>query len=79
MRRRPRRRGERLIDFAKGRVAVLKGVERFIGIFFLLPVVNRGIVNPDKEGELPGAERPCPIQVLFEVSDCRKSRASLSR
>jgi len=37
----PRRRGDRLIEFGSGRVAVRKGVEQFIGSFFLfLPVVK---------------------------------------
>ena len=37
----PRRRGDQLIEFGSGRVAVRKGVEQFIGSFFLfLPVVK---------------------------------------
>jgi hypothetical protein len=38
MRRKARRKGDRLIEFETGRVSVLSGVGRFIGSFFLLPV-----------------------------------------
>ena len=69
IRRTPRRQGDRLTKFVTGRVAVLKGVGRFIGSFFLLPVVNGGTIQPGQDGELPGADAPCSIQVLFCSDD----------
>src|ERR1700730_18388983 len=58
MKRRPRRKGDRLIKFGTGRVAVLSGVGRFIGSFFLLPVVNRGTIRPGQDGGASGSRAP---------------------
>jgi hypothetical protein len=49
MRRKPRRKGDRLTDCGRGRVAAVKRVGRVIGSFFLLPVVNPRIANLKKE------------------------------
>src|SRR6202043_269915 len=69
MKRRPRRKGDRLIKFGTGRVAVLSGVGRFIGSFFLLPVVNRGTVNLDGTGSFREQTPRARCRFYFDRDD----------
>src|SRR5437762_3386214 len=63
----PRRKREWLMRFGTSRVAVLRGIGRFIGSFLLFSrLVTRLDCKPGKRRGATRRKRPGPIQVLFD-------------